>query len=286
MTDIIETKPTVTPEQLDLIRHTIATGATPDELRLYLFDCARQGVHPLDKLIHFTKRGGKYTPITSIDFMRIRAAETGEMAGSDDPVFRYGDHDELISATVTVYRLTNGQRFPYTATAWWSEYKPDQDFMWKKMKHTMFGKCAEGLALRKGFPRPLAGLYAQEEMDQAEERRGYTVTAPAPDVNPEHPAAMSADGAVTIVRVDVTDTRNPNLKKALVTTSSGETFGTVNQQLTSLAEQCAQEACLVRITSKPSSYGPVITTIARVAIASPSAVTPAVWPVYADDIPF
>ena len=27
----------------------------------------QQGVHPLDKLIHFTKRGGRYTPITSID---------------------------------------------------------------------------------------------------------------------------------------------------------------------------------------------------------------------------
>jgi hypothetical protein len=79
--------PAVTAEQVELIKRTVASGATADELKLYLYDCARQGVHPLDKLIHFTKRGGKYTPITSIDFMRTRAADTGEYAGSDDATF-------------------------------------------------------------------------------------------------------------------------------------------------------------------------------------------------------
>jgi phage recombination protein Bet len=172
MTTALATQPTdalaVTADQLDLIRRTIAKDATPDELKLYLFDCHRQGVHPLDKLIHFTKRSGKYTPITSIDFMRIRAADTGEMAGSDDPRFEDAGGPGF-AATVTVYRLTNGQRFAYQATARWSEYKPEaNDFMWRKMPHTMLGKCAEALALRKGFPRQLAGLYAKEEMDQAE----------------------------------------------------------------------------------------------------------------------
>jgi hypothetical protein len=101
--------------------------------------------------------------------MRIRAADTGEYAGSDDAAFVYHDGDTPAEATVTVYRLTQGQRFPYTATARWSEYKPDQnDFLWKKMPHTMLGKCAEALALRKGFPRQLSGLYAKEELDQAD----------------------------------------------------------------------------------------------------------------------
>lgn len=165
----------VTADELALIKTTVAVGATDAELKLFLFDCARQGVHPLDRLLHFTKRGGKYTPITSIDFMRIRAADSGEMAGSDDPVFYNFNADaEPISypaqATVTVYRLTQGQRFAYTATARWSEYKPEQnDFMWRKMPHTMLGKCAEALALRKGFPRQLAGLYAKEELDQADQ---------------------------------------------------------------------------------------------------------------------
>jgi len=162
-------RPAVTPDQLDLIKATIAKGATDEELRLFLYDCTRQGVHPLDKLIHFTKRSGKYTPITSIDFMRSRAAETGECAGIDDAVFTGTSRMPDFAATVTVWRLVQGQRYAFTATARWSEYKPDppNDFMWRKMPFVMLGKVTEALALRKGFPRELAGLYATEELDQA-----------------------------------------------------------------------------------------------------------------------
>lgn len=169
------TGPTVSSEQLDLVKRTVANGATPAELQLYLYDCQRQGVHPLDRLLHFTKRGGKYTPVTSIDLMRIRAAETGEYAGSDDAEFVVlEEFDEqrrkVESAKVTVWRLVQGTRCAFTATARWDEYYPgDQGgHMWRKMPHTMLGKCAEALALRKGFPRQLAGLYASEELDQAQ----------------------------------------------------------------------------------------------------------------------
>jgi hypothetical protein len=86
------------------------------------------------------------------------------------------------AATVTVWRLVQGTRCSFTATARWSEYFPgDQGgHMWRKMPHTMLAKCAEALALRKGFPRQLAGLYAKEEMDQADSPRGYVVEPPAP----------------------------------------------------------------------------------------------------------
>ena len=182
--------PVVTADQLDLIRRTIAKDATADELKLYLYDCQRQGVHPLDKLIHFTKRSGKYTPVTSIDFMRLRAAETNEYAGSDDAVFSLQPPEPSFAASVTVWRLVQGTRCAFTATARWAEYKPEQnDFMWRKMPHTMLGKCAEALALRKGFPRQLAGLYAKEELDQADSPRGYIVEAP-----PAGPAAIPAEG--------------------------------------------------------------------------------------------
>jgi hypothetical protein len=128
-------------------------------------------VHPLDKLIHFTKRGGRYTPITSIDFMRMRAADTGELAGNDDPIYVFQEGETVLPqvATVTVYRLTQGQRFPYTASARWAEYKPPtgQDHMWLKMPQLMLGKCAEALALRKAFPKQLHGIYERAEMAQA-----------------------------------------------------------------------------------------------------------------------
>lgn len=171
----------VTAEQLELVKKTVANGATPAELQLYIYDCARQGVHPLDRLLHFTKRGGKYTPVTSIDLMRIRGAETSEYAGSDDAIFAGKPMADDFAATVTVWRMTQGQRYAYTSTARWSEYYPgDQGgHMWRKMPHTMLAKCAEALALRKGFPRQLAGLYAKEELDQADRPSSGASAAPA-----------------------------------------------------------------------------------------------------------
>src|SRR5215510_7450408 len=109
------------PIDIDLIKRTVAPNATNDQLAMFLHDCQRRGIHPLDKLIIFTNAGGKYTPITTIDFMRSRAAESGEMAGSDDAVFTI-EGAKPNSASVTVYRLTNGARYAYAATARLKEY--------------------------------------------------------------------------------------------------------------------------------------------------------------------
>jgi phage recombination protein Bet len=180
--------PAIKPPAIDLelVRNTVAKGATPEELQLFLYDCQRRGVHPLDKLIHFTKRAGRYVPVTSIDLMRSRAAESGELAGSDDAIFVETDGRYPESASVTVYRITQGSRYAYTATARWAEYAANAD-MWKRMPHTMLAKCAEALALRKGFPQQLAGLYAREELDQAEVEengRASSKRPPKPAQNP------------------------------------------------------------------------------------------------------
>lgn len=162
------------PFDLELIRRTVAVGATDDELALYLHDCQRRGVHPLDRLLHFTIRKDKqgnrrYTPIVGIDLFRARAGETGQHAGTDDAVFVTEEGTKYPqSASVTVYRIVGGVRCPFAATARWFEYKPgSEDFMWVKMPYTMLAKCAEALALRKAFPGELGGLYTQDEMDQA-----------------------------------------------------------------------------------------------------------------------
>jgi phage recombination protein Bet len=161
----------VTKDEYDtFISAIVAQNATPAEIRLYLFDCDRRGVHPLDKLIHFTKRSGRYAPVISIDYMRIRAESSGVYLGSDDAVFDEGDGKYPVSAKVTVWKSVEGRNGRFEATARWSEYAPDLSsnsaFMWKKMPHTMLAKCAEALALRKAFPGQLAGLYASEEMAQ------------------------------------------------------------------------------------------------------------------------
>lgn len=277
--------PLVTADQLDLVKKTVAQGATDAELKLYLYDCARQGVHPLDRMIHFTKRGGKYTPITSIDFMRTRAADSGDYAGSDDAVFD-ADGDHIFAATVTVWRLVQGQRCAFTATARWSEYKPaENDFMWKRMPHTMLAKCAEALALRKGFPRQLAGLYAKEELDQAGPSTSLVIEAPAvpradtpvseirenaaaPTAG-DSPSATSSqeayrqDGLVRIRRIDRSPTRNPNVTKTLITFSTGETADTINEAMANLAEQLCQDAAPVTFTTQTTKWGEKLVTLQR-----------------------
>ena len=71
-------------------------------------------------------------------------------------------------ATVTVYKMLEGQRLPFTATARWSEYYPGEKigFQWRTKPYLMLGKCAESLALRKAFPKLLSGMYSAEEMDK------------------------------------------------------------------------------------------------------------------------
>ncbi len=174
----------VTKEERDTLVGAISTqNPTDAELKLYFYDCARRGVHPLDKLIHFTKRQGRYTPVVSIDYMRMRAESSGVYAGSDEPVFEEAEGDPYpISAKVTVYKMVNGQRCPFTGKVLWKEIAPDTSgnagFMWKKMPLHMLAKCAEAQALRKAFPGQLHGLYEAAEMDQAGPLDGNAALTP------------------------------------------------------------------------------------------------------------
>lgn len=159
-------------DQIDLIKRTMAKGATDDELKLFLYQAQKKGLDPLSKQIYFQKRRNKkgedqLTIITGIDGYRTLAVRTGQYAGNDDPVF--DNEDRPTKATVTVYRLVGGVRCAFSATARWDQYYPGDaiGFMWNKMPHLMLGKCAEALALRKAFPEELSGLYVKEEMDQA-----------------------------------------------------------------------------------------------------------------------
>ena len=162
------------PEKVSLIRTTFASGATSEELKLFLYQISRTGLDPLAKQIYFQKRFNKrrgkseMAIITGIDGYRLVADRTGCYAGNDDPVFDDEVHPR--KATVTVYKIIGAMRCPFTASARWDQYYPGDDggFMWRKMPHLMLGKCAEALALRKAFPAELSGLYIKEEMEQAD----------------------------------------------------------------------------------------------------------------------
>lgn len=263
MTQALADRPTealtLPKDQIDLIKRTVANGATDTELQLFLYDCSRRGIHPLDKLLHFTKRGGKYTPVTSIDFMRAQAAASGEMAGSDDPIFVDGkDHPE--AATVTVYRMTGGQRFAYTATARWAEYCPDNAPMWRRMPCTMLGKCAEALALRKAFPQQLAGLYTTDEMDQADKGER------AKPIYVEPPAAL-VDVAQGVEVPNVAGTPRPTPPEGYAYLEAlelqngwcnvgwqGTPYKTKLPQVIAIVEQAYQNGLPVKVHSKKGQW--------------------------------
>ena len=157
-----------TQEQVTLITNTVAKGATPDELQLFLYTASRTGLDPLTRQIHFVKRGGQMTVQTGIDGYRAIAERSGTLAGIDDAQYDSEDKVHPNKATVTVYRIINSERVPFTASARWSEYAVEGGFMWRKMPYLMLAKCAEALALRKAFPNDLTGLYTNEEMEQAD----------------------------------------------------------------------------------------------------------------------
>lgn len=182
-----------TRDEIELIKRTIAKDATDLELQLFLADNARLGVHPFDRMLHFTKRGGKYVPVTSIDFARSRAAETGEYVGNADPVFTYGAGSDVpTTATATVVRVVKGEPREFTATARMKEYRPPagQDIAWQRMPHIMLGKCAERQALRKAFPQQLGGLYDSAELGTVDDDdRDPAPPPPAPTWS-EKPSAV------------------------------------------------------------------------------------------------
>lgn len=174
----------LTRSQINLIKSTIAKGASDDELKMFVQVCKGANLNPFLRQVHLVPRWDSKnakevrTIQVSIDGFRSIAESSGAYAGNEDPIFKGeqtikpNEKGELTvpnGATVTVYKMLGGERCPFTATARWSEYYPGAKlgFQWHIRPYLMLGKCAEALALRKAFPKLLSGMYAQEEMEQS-----------------------------------------------------------------------------------------------------------------------
>jgi len=195
----------LTRGQIELIKRTIAKDASDDELKMFIQVCAGARLNPFLRQAHLipfwdSKAGCERRAIViGIDGQRAIAEDTGAYAGSDDAVFegeallkipRYegkGDARKIVGheehnvpdkATVTVHKMVEGTRCPFTASVWWHEVYPGEKKggQWHVRPRAMISKCAEALALRKAFPKLLSNMYVPEEMDRAmtegdEERR-------------------------------------------------------------------------------------------------------------------
>ena len=174
-------------EQVDLIKSTVAAGCTDLELALFMEVARASGLNPMLKQIYAIRRKvgreDKMTIQTGIDGYRLIASRTGTHLGTTDPQFGPLDKDGYPEwARVVARRLVQGHVAEFPATARWSEYAQTKNEwkngqstgnktvsdMWARMPHTMLGKCAESLALRKAFPAELSGVYSDVEMQQAD----------------------------------------------------------------------------------------------------------------------
>jgi hypothetical protein len=92
-------------DKVELIKQTVAKGASDLELELFMHACKRTGLDPLMKQIYAIKRWNSAEKKevmafqTGIDGYRLIADRTNRYAPGRAPEFQYNEHHDVISAT-------------------------------------------------------------------------------------------------------------------------------------------------------------------------------------------
>lgn len=201
-----------TSEQINVIKNTVAVGATNEELGLFLTVAQRSGLDPFTKQIHFVKRWDSKRKCevgafqVGIDGFRVIAARNPRYQGrigpwwcGKDGVWRELWTDDAPPFAAKVGVVVAGYAEPVFATARWGAYVQTTKEnvptkFWRDMGPEQLAKCAEALALRIAFPNDLSGLYTHEEMGQADNER--PAASPAPVKARPAAAAVKRDAAV------------------------------------------------------------------------------------------
>lgn len=171
-----------TPAQIEVIKNTIAIGATPDELQMFITVCQRTGKDPFLKQIHFVKRWNSELKAEvgsiqiGVDGYRLDAARSGRYEGSTLPLFcgKDGKWTELwtdpehppFAAKVGV-RVAGLKEPIYAIARFWAYAQKKKDGgltrMWAERGPEQLAKCAETLALRIAFPTEVVSLDADDD---------------------------------------------------------------------------------------------------------------------------
>ena len=183
-------------DDIDLIKTTIARGATDAELNLFIKQCNRTGLDPFSRQIYCivrnqrVQRNGQWTneptatTQVSIDGFRVIAERHGQYSGqigpqwcSDDGEWRDVWLNDSPPAAARAGILRRDFQEPLWGVATFREYAQrngngDTTGMWRNMPANQLAKCAEALGLRKAFPNDLSGLYTPDETAQASNDSG------------------------------------------------------------------------------------------------------------------
>lgn len=151
---VIKSAELMSPADIEILKRSKFKDFTPDEIAYAGKICSTLNLSPFLNQIHFVRRrnkDGSYAVAAQvgIDGFRLSAQRAGGYAGSDEAVYEYGpgagpngeNRKFPIKATVTVFRMVEGQRCPFTASVLWSEFYSPQGGMWDKLPHQMLGKC-------------------------------------------------------------------------------------------------------------------------------------------------
>ncbi len=222
-------------EKVQLIRRTIARGASEDELALFVEQCRRTGLDPFARQIYSVRRK-QWNSLSrsfeeaqviqvSIDGFRLIADRTHKYAGQVGPWWCGPDgewkevwlmNEAPTAAKVGVLRHDFHQ--PLFAIALYKSYvqtnsQGDPVSRWKTDPAGMLAKCAEALGLRRAFPHELSGLYTTEEMEQADNPATTAHTAAGVQEN----GADIAQTRVTTQRPFTPEMLRANFAKAVAT---------------------------------------------------------------------
>jgi phage recombination protein Bet len=214
-------------EQKNLIKRTVAEGATDAELAMFLHVAKKAGLDPLQKQIWFVKRkqnvGTRENPkweerVTiqaGVDGLQARALRQPDCEGiqaaavydKDDFVFdmktgevvrHVGNPFAARGAIVGAWSIVKrAGKMPFVALVRYAEYVDERSFLWKNKPAVMIEKVARSTALRRAYPEDFGGIYDPAEMgkdaahDPAEAREDKPVEpsrpAPAVEVLPPEP---------------------------------------------------------------------------------------------------
>jgi phage recombination protein Bet len=179
LTRVEQTPKEISKEDIELIKKTVAAGATEPEFRLFMYIAQRYNLDPLVKQIWLIKYGTAAAAIfTSRDGFLSIAHRSGHFDGMETLAVR-NDKEQVVGAVCRVWR--NDMTHPFSVEVSRSEYDTNKG-NWSKMPETMIKKVAESQCLRRAFD--ISGLYDPSEYDPSDNAQAQAPAMVTPNAIP------------------------------------------------------------------------------------------------------